>query len=313
MYHPTGRVLSVLEWLQSRPSMSGPELADRLETDVRSVRRYVQKLQDVGIPIESLPGRYGGYQLRPGFRLPPLIFSEDEALAVMLGLVGSAWLQVSLPPGSVQSTLSKITRVLPQATWARVQGLAALTLLGTDQVPQVAPATLLSVSRAVTDRCCVDIEYSSRGPTRRVVEPYGVGGFEGRWYLVGFCRLRQAPRLFRLDRIVSLEVLSEAFEPPPDFDLDAAVRAILETQPWEVRLWFDAPEDQVRRVMGRLGTVAPAEGGHLYTGPAADLGFIARILLFSGQRYRVVGPPELKQEFSRIADAARAVGEGAEE
>ena len=107
-------------------------MADRLETDVRTVRRYVQKLQDVGIPIESVPGRYGGYRLRPGYRLPPLIFSEDEAVAVILGLVASPWLRLSLPQAAVESTLSKITRVLPQTTWDRVQSLSAVSVLNPD-------------------------------------------------------------------------------------------------------------------------------------------------------------------------------------
>lgn len=305
MYHPTGRVLSVLEWLQSRPSMSGPELAERLETDVRSVRRYVQKLQDVGIPIESLPGRYGGYHLRPGFRLPPLIFSEDEATAVILGLLASPWLQVSLPPGAVESTLAKITRVLPETTRNRVESLSRVKVLGDPEGPRVDAATLLSLSRAVTEGCVVELEYQSRETTHRVVEPYGVGGFQGRWYLVGFCRLRQAPRLFRLDRIGALRVLPERFDAPANFDMDVWVNQILAQQPWKVRVRFEASGDEVRRVVGNLGTVEPAEGGQEYTGPTADLDFMARLLLFSGLKFRVVGPPELGQAFTRIADAAR--------
>lgn len=312
MYSPTGRVLAVLEWLQSRPSISGPELARRLETDVRSVRRYIQKLQDLGIPIESNPGRFGGYRLRPGFRMPPLIFSEDEAIAVILGLMGSQWLNLSLPKDSVESTLSKITRVLPQATWDRIQSLSTVSVLAIDPGgPRTPSATLLRLSRAAADQSCVSLEYQSREPTVRIVEPYGVGGFQGWWYMVAFCRLRKALRLFRLDRIRSFEVLTERFERPADFSMDRYVKERLEAQPWKIHIRFDATREEVRRVFGSLGEVTQTDGGHDYAGPSADLDYTARTLLFSRLSFRVLGPPELKQAFSRIADTARTLAERA--
>jgi predicted DNA-binding transcriptional regulator YafY len=310
MYHPTGRVLTILEWLQSRPAVSGPELADRLEIDVRSVRRYIQKLQDVGIPIESLPGRYGGYQIRPGYRLPPLIFSEDEALAVMLGLLGNPWLSVSLPKDTVESTLSKITRVLPKTTWARVQGLSAVSVLTLEPGgPRVPPATLLQLSQAAADQRCVSLDYHSREVTSRVVEPYGVAGFQGHWYMAGYCRLRRALRLFRLDRIASFEVLAERFDRPRDFSMDKHFRQGFDTQRWKVHVRFDASEDEVRRVFGAIGEVTPVGDGHEYRGPTDDLDYTARTLLFCGLPFRLLGPPELNQAFARIADAARAVAD----
>jgi len=87
MYNPATRLLTLLELLQSQPDLTGKELAQRLEVDARSVRRYVMMLQDMGIPIEAERGRYGGYHLRPGFKLPPLMFTEDEGLAVIFGLL----------------------------------------------------------------------------------------------------------------------------------------------------------------------------------------------------------------------------------
>src|SRR5437016_13753249 len=102
MYHPTSRVLTVLELIQSRPSITGPELAERLEMDVRTVRRYITHLQDVGIPVEANIGRDGGYRLRPGFKLPPLIFMEDEATTIMLGLLGSTWRELGQSAVSVE-------------------------------------------------------------------------------------------------------------------------------------------------------------------------------------------------------------------
>src|SRR2546427_9169090 len=112
MYHPTSRVLTVLELIQSKPSISGPELAERLEMDVRTVRRYITHLQDVGIPVEGNIGRYGGYRLRPGFKLPPLLFTEEEATAIMLGLLGTSWLEIGQSAVAVEGALAKVSRVL---------------------------------------------------------------------------------------------------------------------------------------------------------------------------------------------------------
>src|SRR5262249_43642702 len=91
MYQPTTRLLTILELLQARPQLSAAELARRLEVDGRTVRRYVTMLQDMGIPIQAVHGRYGGYRLRPGYKLPPLMFTAEEALAVALGLLAARW------------------------------------------------------------------------------------------------------------------------------------------------------------------------------------------------------------------------------
>ncbi|MPZ13158.1 MAG: HTH domain-containing protein [Chloroflexi bacterium] len=95
MYWPTTRLLTVLELLQARHQIRAAEIARRLEVDGRTVRRYVTMLQDMGIPVEAVRGRCGGYRLRPGFKLPPLMFTEEEALAVTLGLMAARWLGLS--------------------------------------------------------------------------------------------------------------------------------------------------------------------------------------------------------------------------
>src|ERR1700738_2397245 len=125
MYHPTSRVLAVLELLQSRPSITGPELAARLEMDVRTVRRYIMHLQDVGIPVESNIGRHGGYRLRPGFKLPPLIFTEGEATALTLGLLASSWLEIGQSSAAIEGALAKVSRVLPLRARERLQALSS--------------------------------------------------------------------------------------------------------------------------------------------------------------------------------------------
>src|SRR2546430_539200 len=120
MYQPTTRLLTVLELLQARPSLSGAELARRLEVDGRTVRRYVMMLQDVGIPVEATHGRNGGYRLRPGFKLPPLLFTEEEALAVTLGLLAAHKLGLAVAAPAVEGALAKGGRALPTAFRGRV-------------------------------------------------------------------------------------------------------------------------------------------------------------------------------------------------
>src|ERR687891_436879 len=115
MYQPTTRLLTVLELLQARPYLTGADLARRLEVDGRTVRRYVMMLQDMGIPVEANHGRYGGYRLRPGYKLPPLMFTEEEALAVTLGLLAARRIGLALTAPAVEGALAKIDRVLPIA------------------------------------------------------------------------------------------------------------------------------------------------------------------------------------------------------
>src|SRR5262249_11080412 len=125
MYHPTSRVLTVLELLQSRPCISGPELAARLEMDVRTVRRYITHLQDVGIPIEYTLVRNGGNRLHTGFNLPPLIFTEEEATAIMLGLLASSWLEIGQSSAAIEGALAKVSRVLPLRARERLQAVSS--------------------------------------------------------------------------------------------------------------------------------------------------------------------------------------------
>src|SRR5262245_22239227 len=153
MNHPTTRVLAVLELLQARGRVSGAELAARLEVDRRTVRRYITMLQDLGIPVASERGRYGTYRLRPGYKLPPLLFNEDEALALTLGLLAVRRLGLDATAGgapAAEGALAKLDRVLPQTLRERlraVQDVLALSLPAPAQ-PEPAPAgaTVLTLS-----------------------------------------------------------------------------------------------------------------------------------------------------------------------
>src|SRR5436305_7692467 len=123
MYQPTTRVLTVLELLQSHGSMSGRDLAERLDVDIRTVRRYITMLQDLGIPVEAERGRYGTYRLMPGFKLPPLMLTEDEALAVTLGLLITRRMGIVLNPAPMEGALAKISRVMPETLRARLRAV----------------------------------------------------------------------------------------------------------------------------------------------------------------------------------------------
>ena len=313
MYHPTGRVLTVLELLQSRPGLTGPELAARLETDTRTVRRYVAKLQDVGIPVEATHGRYGGYRLRAGFRLPPLIFNEEEAAAIVLGLLGSSWLEIGQSPAVVDAALSKITRVLPQKARDIVTGISSLTILSQYEGQSRPDASLLILlSETIQGRQCVRITYRAEdGPlTHRVVEPYGVVGRQGRWYLVGYCRLRQDYRTFRLDRMRRTVALEERFQKDENFDFRAYAIAYLENTKarWRVSVVFQTELSRVRRrIPSSWGTLARTKGGVVFDWPIDDLDYAARYLIGLGLPFVVKGPAELLDSLRSIAQEAERI------
>ena len=187
MYFPTTRVLTVLELLQSRSKMSGPELAERLEVDTRTVRRYITMLQDLGIPVEAERGRYGSYRLRPGFKLPPLMFTDDEALALSLGLLAARKIGLGGAAPAVEGALAKIERVLPLTLRERVQGLQETLIfdMATSSTPP--RSEIVSVlSTAAQQERIVELYYRSYNGeiTERAFDPYGLVYRSGFWYTV---------------------------------------------------------------------------------------------------------------------------------
>src|SRR5215469_18640773 len=169
VYRPTARVLTVLELLQSHGRMTGPELARRLEVTIRTVRNYIQTLGDLGIPLEAERGRHGAYRLRPGYKLPPLIFSEDESLAVTLSLLLAREHGLAQTSPAVESVLAKLERVLPQATRARIQAVEQTVIVERSTVPAAPSASAVTMlSAAVQTGQCVHLQY--RGANRTVTE-----------------------------------------------------------------------------------------------------------------------------------------------
>jgi len=213
---PVGRVLTLLELLQSGGVRPAAELADRLGVDTRTVRRYVDHLLDLDIPVESVRGRYGGYRLARGFRLPPLMLGDDEALAVLLGLLSGrrSGLTATLGPAG-ETAAAKIRRVLPARLADRLDSVLesiAFTGQETDQSAAPDATVLLTIADAVANRRPITIAYGDR--TDRTVHPYAIVSHERRWYLRALDPAIDDERTFRLDRINTVRTLPGTFEPP---------------------------------------------------------------------------------------------------
>lgn len=308
MYHPISRVLTVLELLQSRPSITGPELAARLEMDVRTVRRYITHLQDVGIPVEANIGRYGGYRLRPGFKLPPLMLSEEEATAVVLGLLASTWLGVEQSPIAIEGALAKVSRVLPPRAREHLETIAAqLVLFPRDQPARPNASLLITLSEAIGQQQRIDMDYRSYHDqvTRRKVEPYSVVGQGGHWYLVGYCCLRQDFRTFRLDRIQQVTLLAEPFERAAHFDCQAYLEERYRKAPESVHIEveFQAPFYTVQqKIPPSFGQLSATPAGTLFQSQYEDIAAMARYLVALNLPFIVHDPPELCEELLHLAE-----------
>jgi predicted DNA-binding transcriptional regulator YafY len=306
MSHPTTRVLTLLELLQSRSHLSGADIAQRLDVDRRTVRRYVSALQDLGVPVESEVGRYGGYRLRPGYKLPPMMFTEDEALALVFGLLLSRRLAFGDATAN-EGALAKIDRVLPDRLRARLQAIQG-TLAFTPVRgfgPVADPATLLALTGAAQAAQRVWIRYGGVDDvTEREIDPYGVVHHRGRWYIVGYCHLRDDVRMFRLDRVAALEPRDDLFARPLDFDCVAYVLQSLATLPygWPIEVLLELPlADVQRRLAPDVGTLEETADGVLLRTQAEELDWFARTLVQIGCPFRIQHPPELNVAVKRLA------------
>ena len=234
---------------------SGPRLAERLEVDVRSVRRYITMLQDLGIPIETVRGRYGAYRLMRGFKLPPLMFTEDEALALTLGPLAARRLGMAMAAPAVEGALAKIDRVLPEALRERVQAVQETLVLDSisSEGYRSSPdsSVVLTLSIATRQEKSVWMRYHSgqAEETQRTIDPYGLIFHAGLWYTVGYCHLRQDLRTFRLDRVLQAEPLEETFTRPPNFNGLDHLRRSIASMPgtWKVEVLLEMPLEEAER------------------------------------------------------------------
>lgn len=308
MYHPTTRLLTILELLQTYASISGADLARRLEVEPRSVRRYIMMLQDMGIPIEAIRGPGGGYQLRPGYKLPPLMLTDEEATAIVMGLIGSPWLELGQSPMTVEGALAKILRVLPLHLRSRLQAVSSHLILSPyEQEARPDVQLLMNLSDAVQQRQRIALTYRSSGNqvTQRSVEPYGLAGWWGRWYLVGYCCLRQDYRLFRLDRIEQMETRAETFVRAEQFDVQAYLHEQLSGQsvPQQIEVEFHASLHAVQqKIPATFGTLTATADGVRFQTQYGDIEATARYLVGLNLPFVVHQPPALCDALLRLAD-----------
>ena len=323
MTRPTARVLALLELLQTGRQRTVGDLAAVLGVDERTVRRYAEHLADLGIPVESRRGRYGGYRLAAGHKLPPLMLTDDEAVAVVLGLtVAERAGLATTGQAATASALAKVSRVLPRALSRRIDSLLS-TAQFTAPVRTAAPAgadTLLALASAAEARRTVVIAYTAWDgrESRRELDVYGLVLHSGRWYVTGYDRGRDDVRTFRLDRITSVEQGDGSYVVPDDFDAGAQVVSGIAAVAWShevsVVLRTTLAEAQ-ERLPGSVGRLSEHVDGVLLTTRAERLDGMARMLAGLGWDFEVVTPQALRDEVLVLAERLRgaaARGAGAD-
>jgi predicted DNA-binding transcriptional regulator YafY len=308
MSRPATRLLGFLELLQARPSVTGAEAARALGVDGRTVRRYVGALQELGIPVDGQRGVGGGYRLAPGYRLPPLMLGDDEATAVVAGLLATGRLGLA----GAESAMAKVRRVLPAALGRRAEALASVVAFGdragAAAVPPVGE-TLLHLADAALRHRRVEATYTpaSGAPRRRALDPFGVVVHGGRWYVSARDADTGETRTFRADRLAEVVLGAHAPPPPEGFDAVAAVARSLARVPyrWAVEVRLDAPVEAIReRVPPSLAELTPAgdDGAATVLRMRADsLRWVAEVLAGLGAPFAIREPEELRAEVRAVA------------
>jgi predicted DNA-binding transcriptional regulator YafY len=310
MAKPTTRVLAVLELLQTHGQLSGSELARRLEVDGRTLRRYIAALEELGIPVLAERGRYGGYRLVAGFKLPPLMFTQDETLAVALGLLAARRLGLSEAAPAVASAQAKLERVMPADLKPRMRALSeSITLAVPAARAEGGDQVLLPLASAAQLRQRVHLSYRSGDgqDSQREFDPYGLIYRDGCWYAVGYCHLRGGLRSFRLDRMLAVEPLPAYFGKPEGFDIEAYLQQSLANLPRsiavEVLLRCELQQAGLE-LGGRVGLLQPVDGGVLLRARTESLSWFARQLCQLSCPFEVLQPAELGDA---LAEHARAL------
>ena len=313
MARPTAQVLTLLELLQSGGVRTMTELADRLGVDPRTVRRYVDHLIDLDVPVESVRGRYGGYRLASGYRLPPLMLSDDEALAVLLGLIAGSrsGLTTAAAGTATETAAAKIRRVLPTRLASQLEAvLDSLAFTATPASPP-APETgvLLTIADAVRHHRPVTIRYAERD---RTLHPYGLVAHSGRWYVTGLDAGIGEDRTYRLDRIAHARALPGSFSPPPGVDPAQRVLDGLATAPYrhEVTLRVQGTLARIReRLPASVAVVREGEPWCHVDIRAESLDWIPGVLASLDLPFVIERPAELRELVRALAERLDAAAD----
>ena len=314
MATPTSRLLVLLELLQAQPLITGREIGERLEIGPRTVRRYIAALEELGIPIEGQRGVGGGYRIRPGYRLPPLMLSGDEAVVVSLGLLAARRLGLDSETAAAEGALQKIHRVLPTTLRRQVEALEAA--LGFT-APALAGApvqsdTVLELADAIRRRRRVRLTYRNHEGKRseRRLSPYGLVVHSGRWYLAAYDHVRGDLRTFRVDRSSRIRLVDGSpHGPPAGFDAVAYVSASLARVPWtwEVEVQLSLPLESVRsRLPPTLAELEEADGGTLLRMRVSSLDWMASLLAGLDCDFTIRQPDALRASAEALVERLQA-------
>jgi predicted DNA-binding transcriptional regulator YafY len=308
MHQPTTRLLAVLELLQAQSRISGPEIAARLGVELRTVRRYVATLEGMGIPVTAERGRFGGYALMPGFKLPPMMFTDDEALALSVGLLAARGLGLGQAAPAVTSAQAKLERMMPDALTRRVRAIGQTVQLDLSRPAGSAGHDVLAVLSSCAQawrRARLRYRTPAGEETTREFDCYGLAYYGGSWYAVGWCRLREALRSFRLDRVVHVVAVDKSFARPEQFDalhyLGESVARLPRAHAAQVLLKTDLQTARTH-LFDAVGVFEQVEDGVLLHNQSDDLDWFARQLASLPFAFEIRGPDALR-------DAVRMCGE----
>jgi predicted DNA-binding transcriptional regulator YafY len=300
-------MLELLSMLQTHRYWPGAELAGRLEVSERTLRRDIERVRDLGYPVDAVRGVAGGYQLRAGGSLPPLLLTDEEAVAIAVGLRSAASGAVQgMEETSVQA-LTKVLSLMPPRLRHRMDALTEQTVPAPQRGPAIDATTLTSLAQGCRDDEIVEFDYTAReaGTTRRRVEPHRLVSLGRRWYLVAFDRDRDDWRSFRVDRINEVRLTGRRFTSDralPAADALEFVRAGIQQIPrrYDVRVLIHAPKHDVAAVTGRWAELADVDGGTLMTMHTDDLFWPLAVLATLDADFVVEGPDELRDQVRSV-------------
>lgn len=317
MAETTQRVLRLLDLLQSRSVWTGPELADRLGVTTRSIRRDVERLRDLGYPVDATQGVGGGYHLGAGRALPPLLLADDEAVAVAVSLRLAAGGTVAGASEAALRALAKLDQVLPSRLRSEVPAIHAATdTLGTPG-SEVDGEVLLALAKACRDLVRVRFGYTAHDgtTTARAVEPVRLVATGRRWYLMAFDLARDDWRTFRLDRMADVAATTWRFRAREHPDpVEFVGRSVSSPYPVLAKVRVLAAYDDVTaRVPPTTAHVTRLdEGSCLLETGAGNIDALAFHLAWLGFELEVLEPPELRDALALLgARMTRAAGRGA--
>jgi predicted DNA-binding transcriptional regulator YafY len=305
----SSRLLELLALLQARRDWTGPELSDRVGVSGRTIRRDVERLRELGYPVESVTGPDGGYRLKAGTAMPPLLLDDDEVVAIAVGLRTAARASVTGIEENSVKALVKLEQILPSHLRRRVAALGAATVAPVAAGPTVEPGHLMMIAAACRDYECLRFGYQSRDGTRsrRVVEPHSLANLGRRWYLVAWDRGREDWRTFRVDRLAKPATAGLPFTPRrlPAKDAAAFVRQSIIAAPhrYEARVTLHvAAEEITGKIPPNWGTVVPRDERSCEFRTGEDnLGWLALRIVMLGVDFTLHEPAELADALREIA------------